>query len=122
MENVSQNLEYVHTIDNSIRKLVGSKLNLSRDSIFDKIETDTFGEIIDKLIIVHIRYWYLEDKMSDESLSDSELAALRRKSESLFKSKRPMLVNALDKSIFNLITNGDLLVPENVKLYKGWNS
>ena len=115
-------LEALGQLDQAIQKLVELKLNVSKEHHFDKIETDTFGEIIDKLIIVHIRYWYLEDRMSEKSLSDSELAGLRRKSESLFKSKRPMLVNALDKFIVNLINEEQILVPENVKLYKGWDS
>ncbi len=114
--------DILNIFDLSIKNLVTLRLNQSELAKFDKIETDTFGEIIDKLIITHIRYWHLEDKMSDPNLSDSELASLRRKSESLFKSKRPILVNALDKFIVNLVHKKVVEIPENLKLYNGWTN
>ena len=87
---------------------------------YDSIQTDTFAELIDKLLIVHIRYWHLEDMMAMEK-DDLKLAALRRKSESLFKEKRPMLVTAIDKGIVSIIKATDPIISEEVKLYKGWN-
>ena len=57
--------EILKSLDDGIKQLVDSKLNVSGDTNFDKIETDSFGELIDKLVIVHIRYWHLEDAMSN---------------------------------------------------------
>lgn len=115
-------VEELVKFDQAIKDLVTLRLGSSKFPNFDKIETDTFGEIIDKLIIVHIRYWYLEDQMGDKELSDSEIATLRKKSESLFKIKRPMLVNALDKVIINIIKKREIEIPENLKLYKGFRA
>ena len=113
--------ELIQEVDNAIRRLVAHRLEASIYPNYDKIETDTFAELIDKLLIVHIRYWYLEDMMAVEK-NDLRLAALRRKSESLFKEKRPMLVTAIDKGIVSIIKATDPLVQEEIKLYKGWIS
>ena len=107
-------------IDGLFEELVNLRLTDSRYPNYDEIETDSLGELIDKLLIVHVRYWYLEDQMSGE-LEDNKLAELRRKSESLFKEKRPMLVQAIDKAIVSRIINGTFEISESVKLYRGWN-
>ena len=107
-------------IDKALEDLTDLRLSHSQFPNFDKIETDTFGELIDKLLIVHIRYWHLEDQMSAEK-DDVKLSKLRRKSESLFKEKRPMLVAALDKAIVSRVNNKKLDFGENLKLYKGWD-
>ena len=107
-------------IDLALEDLTDLRLSHSQFPNFDKIETDSFGELIDKLLIVHIRYWHLEDQMSAEK-DDMKLAKLRRKSESLFKEKRPMLVAALDKAIVSRIKNQSLDFGESLKLYKGWD-
>ena len=100
-----------------------TRFRISADSLpeYDTVVTDSFGEVIDKLIITHIRYWMIEDLMA-VAQSDSELATLRRKSESLFKEKRPMLVTALDKMILDLVRNDSVSVPVNVKQYTGWKN
>lgn len=106
-------------LDIYIKERVKDYLDKNKFPEFDNVQTDTFSEIIDKLIIVHIRYWYLEDAMAIEK-DDIKLASLRRKSESLFKQKRPMLVEAIDKMIISII-NGNECDTSNVKHYKGWN-
>lgn len=88
---------------------------------YDSIYTDTFSELIDKLTIVHIRYWNLEDEMA-HAKTDEELARLRRKSEHLFKQKRPMLVAALDKLIIGLVDGTVKYDSVNTKKYKGWEN
>ena len=109
--------KYIKYKVNSFLKGETSDLNNNYDSIF----TDTFSELIDKLIIVHIRYWNLEDAMAIAE-TDEELAKLRRKSESLFKQKRPMLVSALDKLIVGLADGTIEYEPINLKKYKGWEN
>jgi hypothetical protein len=106
-------------IDNYIEKKVISYLNNDKFPKYDKIYTDTFSELIDKLCIVHIRYWYLEDAMASTQ-DDQELLQLRRKSESLFKEKRPMLVHGIDKYISLLVNNEINSNPVNYKHYKNW--
>lgn len=107
------------SLDQNIKEKVYKVLNKTKFPDYDNIYTDTLAEIIDKLVIVHIRYWYLEDAMA-KAESDSELANLRRKSEILFKEKRPMLIAALDKLLVNMITGKTKYTPSNLKKYKGW--
>lgn len=106
-------------IDKYVEKKVNKLLNESKFPDYDNIVTDTFSELIDKLCIVHIRYWYLEDAMAS-STNDEELVTLRKKSESLFKEKRPMLVHGLDKYITLLVNKQINSDPINYKHYKNW--
>jgi hypothetical protein len=80
------------------------------------IETDSLGEVIDKLIIVHIRTWMLED-LIHKDISDLELGALKRKIDICFKQKRPKLVEAINKLIEKSIIEGKSLLEDSVKLY-----
>lgn len=82
------------------------------------IQTDNLGEIIEKLIIVHIRMWMLEDRlgMTDDVY---EIANLKKKTDICFKIKRPKLVEAINLIVNNAIVNNKSLVEESVKLYKG---
>lgn len=107
-------------IDEYIRTEVKNILDKNKfPKDYDKIYTDTFSELIDKLIIVHIRYWYIEDAMSNVK-TDKELVMYRKKSESLFKEKRPMLVEALDKLIYSVIKGDIKYTPINTKKYDKW--
>lgn len=107
--------------DQYIQEKVQEILNVTKFPDYDDIHTDSFSELIDKLIIVHIRYWYLEDLMAHEK-DDIKLAELRRKSESLFKEKRPMLVQAIDKYLVKLLQGKIQSTNENLKLYDGWKN
>lgn len=105
--------------DELIRNRVNEILDKNKFPDYDDVYTDTFSELIDKLIIVHIRYWYLEDAMANAA-SDEELVKYRRKSESLFKEKRPMLVEAIDKMIIKLAKGETIYTPVNTKKYDKW--
>lgn len=80
--------------------------------------SDSFGELLEKLAILHIRTWHLEDAMQ-ESKSDEELADLKRKVDICFKVKRPKLVAALNAMIDDAIIRNKNLKEDSVKLYKG---
>jgi len=114
-------MEIGKTLDNYIKIMVKNILDENKFPDYDDIHTDTLAELIDKLIIVHIRYWYLEDAMS-EAKTDEELAHLRRKSECLFKEKRPMLIEGFDKLIFKILEGKEVYTPSNTKQYKGWKN
>lgn len=108
-------------IDDKISNFVDSILKDDKFPNYDDIHTDTFSELIDKLCIVHIRYWYLEDEMAI-CKDDERLVELRKKSEYLFKEKRPMLVLAIDKYIDALVKNKINYTPQNIKKYLGWEN
>ena len=80
--------------------------------------SDNIGEVLEKLAILHIRTWHLEDAMQSAK-TDEELADLKRKVDICFKVKRPKLVAALNAIIDDAIIHGKSLREDSVKLYKG---
>jgi hypothetical protein len=84
----------------------------------DIVATDNIGEVIEKLCILHIRTWFLEDA-AGLAKSDEELANIKRKIDICFKQKRPQYVQAINKMIDNAIVTQKSLIEDSVKLYKG---
>ena len=82
------------------------------------VETDSLGETVEKLTILHIRTWMLEDAIQ-AATSDREIADLKRKIDICFKIKRPKYVAAINAMVDNAITTGRSLKEDSVKLYKG---
>jgi hypothetical protein len=101
-------------IKSYVKEICGKKL-IPDDVAF--IETDNIGEVLDKLIIVHIRAWMLEDTIH-KNISDSDLATVKRKLDVCFKQKRPKLIEAINKLIEKSVIEGKALVEDNVKIYK----
>ncbi len=105
-------------IDAAIRNTVHDVLVKGElpDIIFS--ETDNLGEVVEKLCILHIRTWMLEDA-AQEATTDEELGALKRKIDICFKQKRPRLVQAINRQVSDAIINNTSLIEDSVKLYKG---
>jgi hypothetical protein len=82
------------------------------------IATDNLGEVVEKLSILHIRTWMLEDAIQ-EAKTDEEIAELKRKIDICFKVKRPRLVQAINCLVEDAIHNNKSLREDSVKLYKG---
>jgi hypothetical protein len=80
--------------------------------------SDSIGEVLEKLAILHIRTWHLEDAIQ-EAKTDEEVAELKRKVDICFKVKRPKLVAALNAIIDDAIIRNKSLREDSVKLYKG---
>ena len=106
-------------LDKYIQEKVKEILDKTKFPEYDNIHSDTFSELIDKLIIVHTRLWYLEDATNAET-DPYVLAELKRKADITFKEKRPMLVKSLDKMIVNLCKGKFNPTVENPKLYKDY--
>lgn len=94
------------------------KNNQTPDLPRDLIETDNIGEVIEKLIIVHIRMWMLEDAVGIAK-TDEEIANLKRKIDICFKQKRPKYVEAINRMIDNAVLSGKSLIEDSVKQYSG---
>ena len=106
-------------LDKYIQNKVKEILDVNKFTEYDDVHSDSFSELIDKLIVVHTRLWYLEDAMSIEE-SPEDMVNLKRKADITFKQKRPMLVKAIDKTIINMCNGKFKPESENPKLYNGF--
>lgn len=104
--------------DQSIEHTVNEILSKRELPDVEYIETDNLGEVVEKLSILHIRTWMLEDAIQ-EAKTDAEIADLKRKIDICFKVKRPRLVQAINLLVDNAIANNKSLREDSVKLYKG---
>jgi len=84
------------------------------------IASETIGEVIEKLVILHIRMWHLEDMIGQTDDLERK-GELHLKLEHCFKVKRPRLVVVLN-AMLKAACEGDLSVvrDKDVKEYKGW--
>lgn len=105
-------------IDQSIKDTVNNVLKSKNVVEVQFIETDNLGEVIEKLAILHIRTWMLEDAIA-EAKTDAEIADLKKKIDICFKQKRPKLVQAINLLVDNAISLNKSLIEDSVKLYKG---
>jgi len=114
MENIGYNIDEL--IKNRTNNICNKKEipELSEDLI----QTDNIGEVIEKLVILHIRMWMLEDRIGI-STNDLEYAELKRKTDICVKIKRPKLVEAINRLIDYSIKNKVSLQEDSVKLYGG---
>ena len=106
------------TIEEVIQRTVNQVLDKKSMPDTDYIATDNLGEIIEKLAIIHIRMWMLEDAFQSAK-SDEEMADLKRKVDICFKVKRPKFVQAINLLVDDAIVNSKSLREDSVKLYKG---
>jgi hypothetical protein len=106
------------SIESIIKTVVDNTLLQHTMPDAEYVATDNLGEIIEKLAIIHIRMWMLEDAIQ-AATSDSEIAELKRKCDICFKVKRPKLVQAINLLVDDAITNNKSLKEDSVKLYKG---
>lgn len=106
-------------VDQYIKDVIAE--NLAKRELLDTenyIATDSFGEVVEKLSILHTRMWMLEDQMS-LATTDTEIADIKRKLDICFKIKRPKLVAALNALVDDAIINNKSLREDSVKAYKG---
>lgn len=105
-------------LENCLKDTVDSVLSKRDVPDVEYIETDNLGEVVEKLAILHVRMWMLED-LINASTTDEELAELKRKIDICFKQKRPKLVQAINLLVDNAIIKNKSLREDSVKIYKG---
>jgi len=113
-------------IEDIIKYTVTDILNKSKvvELPQDVVFTDNFGEILEKLIILTVRVWYLEDRIGELiSLNDpkhnQEIVDLKKKIDICFKQKRPNYIQSLNIIVESAILNGKKIEEDSVKIYKG---
>jgi len=105
-------------IESCLKETINSVLSRRELPEVEYIQTDNLGEVVEKLAILHIRTWMLEDAIQ-EATTDQEIAELKRKIDTCFKVKRPKLVQAINLLVEDSIANNKSLREDSVKLYKG---
>jgi hypothetical protein len=113
-----QNQKVGLLIEECIKNTVNEVLSRGEIPEIEYIETDNLGEVVEKLSILHIRTWMLEDAIQ-QAQSDAEIAELKKKIDICFKVKRPKLVQAINLLVDNSIAKNKSLREDSVKLYKG---
>lgn len=106
------------SIEDVLKETISKTLATRELPDVEYIETDNLGEVIEKLAILHIRTWMLEDAIQ-VAKTDEEIATLKKKIDICFKVKRPKYVEAINKMVDNAISSGKSLREDSVKLYKG---
>jgi hypothetical protein len=109
------------SIEETIKQAVEKTLTQRTLPDTEYVATDNLGEVIEKLVILHIRTWMLEDAIQGAK-TDAEIAELKRKIDICFKVKRPKFVQAINLMIDDCIVRNKSLVEDSVKLYKGIDS
>jgi len=109
--------KFGEVIETCIKQTVDEVLSKGELPDIEYIETDNLGEVVEKLAILHVRMWMLED-LINVSTTDQELADLKRKIDICFKIKRPKLVQALNLLVDNAIAKNKSLREDSVKVYK----
>jgi hypothetical protein len=105
-------------IEQAIKEAVEKTLSQRVIPDTEYVATDNLGEVIEKLVILHIRTWMLEDAIQTAT-TDQEIAELKRKIDICFKVKRPRFVQAINLMVDDAIVRNKSLVEDSVKLYKG---
>lgn len=113
--NIANAIEEV--IKQKVNEVLGSG-NTPPELPDNLVATDNIGEVIEKLCILHIRTWFLED-MVGVAKTDEEVATLKRKIDICFKQKRPQYIQAINRMLDDAIINGRKLTEDSVKIYKG---
>jgi hypothetical protein len=110
------------TVEDIIKNTVNDVLSLRKiPDLKDQVYTDSMGEVIEKLCILHIRMWMIEDQLG-LAKTDEEIASLKKKTDICFKIKRPKLVAAVNQMFNDALLNNKNLVEDSVKQYKGVDS
>lgn len=109
------------TIEDAIQQTVHNVLSKREMPDTEYIATDNLGEIVEKLVILHIRTWMLEDQLP-LAKDDAEIGVLKRKIDTCFKVKRPKFVQAINTLVEDAILNEKSLREDTVKLYKGFSN
>jgi hypothetical protein len=80
----------------------------------------TLTYALERLTIVHVKLWHLEDQVRNPDLSDAQIGELKRRIDYLNGQIRPRLVQSLGEIIVRAVQSNDvgLVAEPNFKDYK----
>lgn len=106
-------------ITNLLTEIINEKFDAEPIHVEGLDWSDNFSEMLEKLIIIHIRCWKIEDRFG-ELVDPKEIAELKKKLDFIFKVKRPQLIKAMNCYLDTYISENRSLKEENIKTYKGY--
>ena len=113
--------QITQTIEDIITKTI--QVTLRQDDIpslpSSLVATDNLAEVIEKLTILHIRTWMLEDAVG-ETNDLKQIGQLKKKIDICFKQKRPQYIQAINAMLDDALKNGKDIAEESVKSYSGF--
>ena len=110
-------------VASAIERLIAVRTGelLSRRTVPDLpevVSTDTIAEVVEKLCILHVRNWMLEDRAGRaEMRNKDEYADLKRLCDQCNKVMRPRLLTALGIMLDRAILSGRSVAEPSVKAY-----
>lgn len=115
--------ERINKISELLLEEIAERFNKEQIHNQDIEFSESFAEIMDRFIVLHIRMWKLEDAIG-EAKSDAEVADLKRKVDYCFKDRRPKLTKAINSYLDVYVSKNHVkkFSEENVKLYKGFSN
>lgn len=80
----------------------------------------TLTYALERLAIIHVKLWNLEDAVRDDTLNDEEIGVLKRKIDYLNGVQRPRIVAAIGEIFAKAVKEGneELVREPNLKDYK----
>lgn len=113
----------IEQISELLLEEISSRFNNEPLDIANLEFSESFAEIIDRFIVLHIRMWKLEDAIGLTS-SDKQVASLKRKIDYCFKDRRPKLIKAINSFLDSYISKNHVkpFSEENVKFYGGFKN
>ena len=113
--------ERIETISDLLLEEIESRFNKEPLNVEGLEFSESFAEILDRFIILHIRIWKLEDTIGIAT-DNNEIAELKKKLDYCFKNRRPKIIAAINSFLDVYIDKEKTksFSEENIKLYKGY--
>jgi hypothetical protein len=113
--------ERMQIIDELVRSYMhtaGFRALVEKEFEFTPPVTLTYA--LERLAIIHVKLWMLEDQVRDEGLSDAQIGELKRKIDYLNGVQRPRIVAAIGEIFAQAVKTGneELVREPNLKDYK----
>ncbi|MDO8609184.1 MAG: hypothetical protein Q7R95_01430 [bacterium] len=110
--------ERIEEISKLLLEEISERFDNEPINIRDLEFSESFSEILDRFIILHIRIWKMEDAIS-WAKSDSEKVELKRKIDYCNRDRRPKLIRAINFFLDTYVDKNHhkKFSEENIKMY-----
>lgn len=84
--------------------------------------SDNLAEMLEKLVILHIRLWKLEDEVALNKHDPASVAEIKHKIDFICRIKRPKLLKAVNSLLDVYVTQNRPFTEEDIKHYRGYHA